>query len=122
MPRKSNVMGAGLSALAAEVIVGACTSALTATGTTQADALLLPTTIAEITTTAASTGVVLPSGCAPGDRFFVYNIGAQTLSIYPPVGESINAVAVNGAYTMATAKSCFLVKVSSTRWATLLTA
>lgn len=116
MPRKSNLMGAGLSALQAEVCVGACTSALTATGSSQSDALLLPTTVCEITTTAANTGVILPANCSTSDVFTVYNIGASTLTVYPPTGESINAISANSGYSQATAKIGIYRKVSATRW------
>lgn len=116
MARKQYLMGVGLSALAADHIVGVCSSALTATGSSQSDALLLPSTVNEVTTTASNTGVILPANCSTGDSFLVYNIGAQTLSVYPPTGESINAIAANSAYSQATAKIGYYTKVSATRW------
>jgi len=115
MAQKKNLTGSGMAGAAAEFIVGKCTSAITATGTTQADAVAL-TDVNEITTTAASTGAILPAGTSPGDQITVYNIGANTLSVYPPTGESINAIAANGAYSMATAKVGIFTKVSATRW------
>lgn len=121
MTRKTNLTGSGLPPLAAEFIVGNVGSALTATGADQATALQLSADVNEITTAAASTGVRLPP-MSPGDTIFIYNIGANTVSLYPPVGESINAIAVNGAFSVATAKTVIVTKVSATRYATLLTA
>lgn len=116
MARKQVLMGCGIPALAADHIVGVCTSALTATGSAQTDALLLPSTVCEVTTTAASTGVILPANCSTGDSFTVYNIGASTLTVYPPTGESINAIAANSGYSQATAKVGIYTKMSATRW------
>lgn len=121
MTQASLLMGSGLSASAARHVVGTTASGLTATGSVQADALPL-VDVNEFTTVASSTGGILPPNCNRGDDIFVYNIGAQTLTVYPPVGESINAVAVNGGFSVATAKSCIFRKVSTTRWASLLTA
>lgn len=121
MTQAALLMGSGLSASAARHIVGTTSSALTATGSAQTDALPL-VDVNEFTTVASSTGAILPPNCNRGDHIFVYNIGAQTLTVYPPTGESINAIAANSGFSVATAKTCLFVKVSTTRWASLLTA
>jgi hypothetical protein len=61
-------------------------SGFTAAGTTQATSLQLPSGIylMEVDTAAASTGVALPP-CIQGTHFFIYNNGAQTLTIYPSI-------------------------------------
>lgn len=114
--QKSKLMGSGLAGLATQNIGGTVASAQTATGSAQTDALPISTDIVEVTTTAASTGVILPAGTSPGDSFLIYNIGASTLSLYPATGESINAIAANGAYSITTAKVCLVTKVSATRF------
>lgn len=116
MVQKAKIMGSGIAALATQNIGGTCESAITATGSSQATAYQLNSDVNEVTTTASSTGVILPASCSPGDSFTVYNIGANTLAIYPPTGESINALSANAAYSPATAKVCLLTKVSATRW------
>ena len=121
MTQAALLMGSGLSASAARHIVGTTQSGLTATGTTQADALAL-TDVNEFTTVASGTGGLIPLGCNRGDDIFVYNIGANTLTVYPPVGESINALSANAGFSVATAKTCIFRKVSPTRWVTNLTA
>lgn len=122
MARKQQVMGAGNSAAAANAIVGTVASGLTATGSSQADALAISAEVNEYTTVAASTGAILPANCNTGDSIFVYSIGAQTLTVYPPVGETINAIAAGSGFSVATAKTAIFVKVNATRWASLLTA
>lgn len=121
MSQRISIVRAGVQMSAANRIVGTVSSTLTAAGTSQTDALLLVSDINEVTSTGASSGVLLQPA-VKGDEIFIYNIGGNTLSVYPPVGDSINAVATNGAYTMADAKSCFFTKVSNTRWSTTLTA
>lgn len=122
MAQKGNLMGSGLPAAAANFIVGDVTSAITATGTSQATSTVVLNDVNEFTTTASSTGAIIPPGLSRGDKLFVYNIGAQTLTVYPPVGETINAIAAGSGFSVATAKTAFFVKVSATRWASLLTA
>lgn len=64
-------------------------SGISAAGTTQATATQLPSGIflIEVDTTAASTGVNLPT-CIPGTQLQIYNNGAQTLTIYPAVANN----------------------------------
>lgn len=122
MARKKQVMGTGNSPASANMIVGSVASGLTATGSTQADALALSADINEVTTVAASTGVILPANCDVGDQIFVYSIGAQTLTVYAPGTETINAIAAASGFSVATAKTATFTKVNNTRWASMLTA
>lgn len=123
MPNKlANIMGSGYPGQAANYISGIAADSLVATGSTQATALLITADSNAVITTAASTGVVFPTNTSPGDEMFVKNYGANALSIYPALGESIDAIATNGAYSLATTKSAYFVKTSATRWASLLSA
>lgn len=62
---------------------------ITAAGTTQATATQLPSGVylVELDTVAASTGAALPS-CLQGTQFWLYNNGAQTLTVYPAVANN----------------------------------
>lgn len=111
----------GLSAVAALAINGDVATGITAAGTTQATAAALPAANNFIGTAAASTGVILPPGTA-GDEVFVYNGGASTVAIYPPVGGAINNLAANTAVTVATLKSAYFVYSSGLNSASLLSA
>jgi hypothetical protein len=102
MPNQSRLVTAGVSALQAQATVGTVANGLTAAGSTQATALPLPADVNRFTTVAASTGAILPPS-NPGDMIVVQNAGANALAVYPPVGAAINAVATNGAYSVATA-------------------
>lgn len=92
----------GISAPQAQAIAGTVANTLTATGAAQATALALPADINRFTTVAASTGTIIPA-MNPGDYVEIFNGGANALSVYPPTGGAINAVATNGAYSLATA-------------------
>jgi hypothetical protein len=75
-------------------------TALTATGTTQADALALESEWNEITSTPANTGVRL-SGFGVGLNSVVFNQGGGNLKIYPPVGGAIDALGTDNPFTLA---------------------
>jgi len=104
MALRDNVVKAGVSATqaAAGSSQGTGATSLTAAGTTQANAAILPADICKFTTVAAGSGCILPA-CNTGDAGSIYNGGANALLIYPPVGGQINNLAVNTAYSLATA-------------------
>lgn len=73
---------------------------LTSTGTNQATALALTQEVNVLGTVASGTGVTLPAGFA-GREVSVFNRGLNDLLIYPPVGATINALAVNASFSLA---------------------
>lgn len=111
----------GLSAVASTAINGDAATGLTAAGTTQATALLLPAANNFVATAAASSGVILPPG-SPGDEVFIYNGGANALAVYPPVGATLNNLAANTAVSVPTLKSVHVFYASATAMATLISA
>lgn len=102
MALQARIVQSGLSAINAQAIQGTVANTLTATGTVQGNAFALPADVNRFTTVAAGTGAILPA-MNPGDEIVVFNGGANALLLYPPVGGAINAVAVNGSYSIATA-------------------
>lgn len=88
--------------------------ALTATGTTQAGALLLINGIAYIGTAASGSGVALFPG-NPGTSQTVYNAGANSVKVYPPVGAQINALGTNNAMLLAPNTGCLFQNVTITQ-------
>lgn len=62
---------------------------ISAAGTTQATATVLPTNIflIEVDTVASGTGVNLPT-CIPGTQMQIYNNGANSLTIFPAVANN----------------------------------
>ena len=74
MARIQEIVGAGISPLAAQNISGSTTVGATALGTTQGTAYIITSANTEFTTVGASTGAVLPTGAAVGDEFFIWKL------------------------------------------------
>lgn len=103
MTRVSTLVGAGVPPSAAQGMVGFNDIGVTAAGTnSQANSYAIQYSNTFVSTAAANSGVRLPTGASPGDSFFIYNGGASTMHIYPPVGGAINGGTTNGAYDIAT--------------------
>lgn len=67
----------------------------------QANSTAITTGSTVVATAAANSGVRLPAGVA-GDEVWVYNAGASTCHVYPPVGAAINSGAANATFDLAT--------------------
>ncbi len=107
----------GLFTRNASTIPNLVSSGLTATGTTQATALALQSEWNEITTTAANTGVRL-NNFGVGFNSIVFNLGANALKVYPPVGGAINALGTNNPYSLAAGDSLNLYQITATQFRT----
>lgn len=119
----SRLTGSGIAALAATNICGDVSSAVTAAGTTNADAARLNSAINDVTTVAAGAGVLLPP-IEPGAAVFVRNTSAEALLVYPgTTGAQINALtATTGGFSVAAGGNALFVAVSATKWAAILSA
>jgi len=115
----SRVLGSGNASLSTVSICGDGATGLVALGTTIADALQLSAVWNTLTTSSASTGVILPPTEA-GAMVGIRNDSGQTITIYPKSGSTINAGA--STLTVATAKTVILFAPSATTWASVLTA
>ena len=111
----SRVQGAGQSGGATTAICGDVSAALTATGSSATDALQLSAVVSRVSSAAASTGVKLPAPEA-GAMMVVRNDGANTITVYPPTGSTINGSASN---TIAAGKADLYFGTSGTTWVTL---
>ena len=91
---------------------------LTAAGTTQGTALLVPATINHFTTVAVgAAGARLPPIAQQKHAYVVVaNSNAVTLNLYPATGEQINQLGVDAPTTVTVNRSLLLFPVSSTRW------
>lgn len=72
---------------------------LTATGTTQATALVLSSSWNQFATVPAGSGALLEA-MQDGQTQTVFNNGANSLKVYPPPGMSIDALPVNTPYVL----------------------
>lgn len=109
------VMGAGMPAGMANFLLGDVQDSMTAAGTTQATAKPMGSGISRFTTVASGSGALLPSGSI-GDEVLVINAGANALSVYPPVGHSINAQSANAAFSLSTSSSIGIKRISNLLW------
>jgi hypothetical protein len=91
---------------------------ITAAGSTQGTATALTRPINVVSTVSASTGVILPATVA-GMRIIVMNTSGTALNVYPATGGAINAIATNGAYSLAAGSRLEFVSVTTTQWYTL---
>lgn len=127
MPTQRQLIGTGNSAMTAQASVGIASFSLTATGTTLATALALPSDFSVFTTVASSTGARLPTDASgavtPPDTYIVVNHGAQTLSVYP--GTSSGKIAngsAGAAFSVAANKTATFMYIGSDNWAASLSA
>lgn len=88
---------------------------LTAAGTTRADALQLAKEVNNITTAAASTGVILPVGVI-GMEINISNNGASTVAVYASASETINGTAGATGVTLAATKFATYRYVKANTW------
>ncbi len=88
---------------------------LSAAGTTQGTATALTKSFNEVTTVAASSGVVLPAPEA-GEIVVVANQGANALNVYPASGHSINSLSANTAQSLATDTRRIFFALSTSKW------
>ena len=91
-------------------------SGLTATGTTQADALQLTDGYSFLSTTALNTGVKLPTVASTGTFAQVVNHGVNELKVYPASGQTIDALAANLPLVIQPGNSLSLISDSATSW------
>lgn len=89
-------------------------AAVSAAGTTQGTATAITATINVVTTVAANSGVILPSGATQPIR--ILNRGANALKVYPQTGAQIEAAGANAAVTVAVGAGVTFLPVSSTQW------
>jgi hypothetical protein len=82
----------------------------------QASALLINSSITRVGTVAtAGDSVILPAAQA-GREHIVINSAANSMNVFPPVGGSINALAVNTAYAVAGGKTCTFFVADNGVW------
>jgi sugar lactone lactonase YvrE len=115
----SAVSGATSTTTLNGLVIDSISAAVSAAGTTQGTATGLVSNINNVTVVATgATGVRLPTAVA-GMRILVRNSdSADTLSIYPATGGTINALAANAAFTLAAGSTIELMATTATQWYT----
>jgi hypothetical protein len=115
----SAVSGATSSTTLNGLVIDSISAAISAAGVTQGTATALVSNINNVTVvTAAASGVRLPTAVA-GMRILVRNSdAADTLNIFPATGGTINALAVNGSFSLAIGTTVELMATTATQWYT----
>lgn len=85
---------------------------LTALGTTRATGLQLFSRVNNVTTAAASTGVVLPPG-NPGSRVLIFHNGVSNIKVYGFGADTIDGVAAATGVTLTAGARCEYVCVAT---------
>lgn len=93
---------------------------ISAAGATQGTATALSATVLEhvVSTVAAGTGVRLPTPATGGAKYTVYNRGLNALNVYPAVGGTIDAAAINMPVVIPAGATAQYTSVSTTQWFT----
>lgn len=118
MPFVEHLMGLGTPPVLASATAGGGATGLVAVGSTAGTALQLSASWNAITTSAGSTGVILP--VASGGFCGIRNDSGQTIVVYPGTGKTVNAAA--SSVTLATALTMLCFQTSATTWATITSA
>ena len=115
----SAVSGATSTTTLSGLVVNSISAAVSAAGTTQGTATGLVSNVNNVTVVAVGAdGVRLPTAVA-GMRILVRNSdSADTLSIYPATGGTINALAANAAFTLTAGSTTELMATTATQWYT----
>jgi hypothetical protein len=111
----SRVQGSGQSGGSAQAICGDVQAAVTATGSSATDALSVSAVVVRSATTASGTGVKLPT-VEVGAMMVVRNDGAESLTVYPQTGTTVNGSASD---TIAAGKANLYFGTSATTWVSL---
>jgi len=112
MAQSRKIVASGIPGPSALIIVGDGITAQAGAGSTQATATPLQADVNAFSTTASSTGAILPRLNA-GDSVIVRNGGANDLLVYPAVGGTINALAANAGYSVTAGNTAVFFAASA---------
>lgn len=123
MPSRQNLIGAGLPDLATRRLGSSPLVAITAAGTTSADAtaVLGAQDAINLTATGAD-GIRFASGVQVFEPIFVVNTSASTGKIYPATGGNWSGGTTDAGLSITTKKSAIVYRVSATIWACIFSA
>ncbi|MCK5603827.1 hypothetical protein KAR91_18205 [Candidatus Pacearchaeota archaeon] len=108
-------LASGTTVTAGSYFLNSVGDALTAVGTDRSDALQLAAGVNNVTTAAASTGVVLPVGVV-GMQVIIEHAGANAVQVYGSASETIDSVAGATGVVLTNAKRCMYLFVAANTW------
>lgn len=118
MSLATTLMAVGLPAEVSNRVGYADRVPLDGSGITQVTAtqILAPNTNVALGTSAGDTAFILPADAELFQPYFVLNTTSDTALIYPPVGDTIDAGALNGAVSLDEDGACVFQRVEEGRW------
>ena len=119
MALAADIMKGGFSAGSARAIQGEVNSAVTAAGSSISDATALTKSVSIVT--AGTGGVQIPNGDIV-DEVEINNLTASAITVYPPTGSQITALAASSGFLLAANTAVKVKKFTSTRWMGFLSA
>lgn len=93
---------------------------VTATGSSRTGAYAIVANITNVTTAAASTGVVLPAAVKPGARRTIFNNGANAITVYANGTDTIDGTAGATGVTLTNGNRCQYIEVATGKWISAL--
>ena len=102
----------------AKYLINSVQTGITAAGTVQGNATVLGNTINIVTTVTSGTGVILPSPIA-GMTIYITNTSANSLSVYPAVGNAINSLGTNTSFSQPATATIHYIASSTSQWYTV---
>lgn len=121
MPIVEHIIALGTHPQLANAIVGGV-STLTAAGTSNTTATLIPGGAAYVSIVSASgKGVRLPV-CSPNSEVTVFNGATNAMFVYGQLGEALGAGAADAGFNVTTKKTVIFKKLTATLWSANLTA
>jgi hypothetical protein len=102
----------------AKYLINSVQAGITAAGSAQGNATVLGNTINIVTTVTLGTGVILPSPVA-GMTIYITNTSANSLLVYPAVGNAINSLGTNNSFSQPAAATLHYIASSTSQWYTV---
>lgn len=104
--------------VAATYFIPSVNNNVSAAGATQGTATLIASQINVISTVSSGQGVVMPTAIS-GMRLTLINTSANSCSVYPATGGTINSLGTNTAFALAAGARLDFQATSTTQWYTL---
>lgn len=120
MALSTDLVGLGMPPEQAALVGAGAVQAVTAAGSAAGDAtaLRVDQRVVNLTATGAD-GVIFPSSAPLNVPYLIMNASGSTGIVYPPTGGTINGAA---SISVPTAKAAIFTRLSSTVWASVLSA
>lgn len=123
MALNTDLVGSGIPDVAARRLGLPTQITITAAGTTTSDATVFNSQNKVIIISATgSDGIRFPDNTPLNTPFWFFNASGSTGKVYPPTGGAINGGSTDAGLSITTLKTALMIRTSTTRVISLLTA